>query len=729
MITFDADKKVFFLETKDTEYQIKISSHGYLVHSYYGRKIGRQDTSSLIVPKDRGFSGNSSVAGNDRTFSLDTLPQEYSTFGVGDFRSDSLRLMNSDGSYATELTFESFEIEDGKYSLPNLPAMYANENDHVMTLKILLRDDKTNISVTLLYAVFEELNVITRSTIIKNNADKKISLKKALSLTLDFNHNNFDLIRFYGKHAMERQMERTPIAHGKVSIGSTRGISSHHYNPFVILANSSTTEDFGECYGANFVYSGNFISEIEVDQLSTTRFTMGINPDGFNYVLFPEEEFICPEVILSFSSEGLGALSRQYHQAIRYNICRGPYKLTDRPVLINNWEATYFDFDDEKLVQIAKSAKKADIDMLVMDDGWFGERNDDNTSLGDWYVNEKKIVGGIRKLAKRINETGLEFGIWFEPEMISEKSRLFEKHPDWAIQIPGRPGTRSRNQLVLDYTREEIRDYIFQRLDDILSTEKVAYVKWDMNRSLTNLYSIELSSEQQGEFAHRYVLGLYDLLEKITHKYPNVLFEGCCGGGGRFDVGMLYYTPQIWASDNTDAIDRLRIQYGTSFGYPISTVGSHVSAVPNHQTQRITPLQTRGLVAMSGSFGYELDVTMMSPLELDALKIQVDLFKRLQPLIHNGRYYRLSNPFENESYTAWQFNNENEALLNVVYTRVYANEESIIIKLKGLDDTALYKVEGTNDVYTGAALMYAGFPVKDPNVEYDSAYYIFTKTK
>ena len=534
---------------------------------------------------------------------------------------------------------------------------------------------------------------------------------RAYSMGLDFDNKDMDMLHFYGRHAMERKMERSPLQHGFQGVESRRGYSSHQQNPFVILCKQDANEEYGWCYGASFAYSGNFSIQAEVSQMDLTRLTVGIQDTQFEFHLEPGESFTAPEVILSFSENGLGQLSRNYHKAIRHNLCRGKYKTERRPVLINNWEATYFDFTLEKLVAIAKDAKELGIEMLVMDDGWFGKRDSDYSGLGDWFVNEKKLKGGLKNLVEEVNKAGMKFGIWFEPEMISEDSDLYRAHPDWALTVPGRSFTRARHQLVLDFSREDVRTYIFDRMCEILESANIEYVKWDANRHLTDVWSAKLPADRQGEVFHRYILGLYDFLEKLTQRFPNLLIEGCSGGGGRFDAGMMYYHPQIWCSDDTDAIERLDIQYGTSFGYPISTVGSHVSVCPNHQTGRSVSMKTRGIVAMAGTFGYELDITRLSQEEKDMVKIQVEEFKKYYSLIQQGDYYRLTDDGRKSPYVAWEFAAEDgtEALLNVVTLRVRAYAMPYTVRINGLKPEAVYEVEGTGEKYSGAALINGGY--------------------
>lgn len=699
---------VFTLQTKSSTYQMK-EEGGFLFHNYYGPVIGDVDMSYLVCPMDRGFSGQPQEI-VDRRFSLDTRLLEYSAYGTGDYRDYCLHAVYEDGSHVTDLRFVSYEVKEGKYALEGLPAMYQGE-EKAETLEITLRDEYKNLEVVLYYGVFEDLDVITRACKIVNQSKEQVRLLRAYSMGLDFDNKDMDMLHFYGRHAMERKMERSPLQHGFQGVESRRGYSSHQQNPFVILCKQDANEEYGWCYGASFAYSGNFSIQAEVSQMDLTRLTVGIQDTQFEFHLEPGESFTAPEVILSFSENGLGQLSRNYHKAIRHNLCRGKYKTERRPVLINNWEATYFDFTLEKLVAIAKDAKELGIEMLVMDDGWFGKRDSDYSGLGDWFVNEKKLKGGLKNLVEEVNKAGMKFGIWFEPEMISEDSDLYRAHPDWALTVPGRSFTRARHQLVLDFSREDVRTYIFDRMCEILESANIEYVKWDANRHLTDVWSAKLPADRQGEVFNRYILGLYDFLEKLTQRFPNLLIEGCSGGGGRFDAGMMYYHPQIWCSDDTDAIERLDIQYGTSFGYPISTVGSHVSVCPNHQTGRSVSMKTRGIVAMAGTFGYELDITRLSQEEKDMVKIQVEEFKKYYSLIQQGDYYRLTDDGRKSPYVAWEFAAEDgtEALLNVVTLRVRAYAMPYTVRINGLKPEAVYEVEGTGEKYSGAALINGGY--------------------
>ena len=710
-------EKIFTLQTKNSTYQMKADRYGVLLHLYYGAKIsGSMDY--LLSFVDRGFSGNIYDAGNDRTYSLDALPQEYPSVGTGDFRIPALRVKNSDGSYGADLRYAGYEIVPGKYGLSGLPAVYASREE-ADTLKIILKDAFSGLEAELLYGVLEERDMITRSVRIKNKGKETFHIEKAASASVDFLTGDFELLHFYGRHAMERSLERVPVMHGVQSVGSRRGTSSHEHNPFIILAKDGTTEDAGECYGFSLVYSGGFEAEVERDQYGQTRVMQGLEEEGFSYPLEPGEELAAPECVLSFSGEGLTRLSHNYQKTYRNNLCRGAYQLSERPVLLNSWEAAYLDFDGEKIYRAAAEAAKLGIDMIVLDDGWFGKRDDDISGLGDWQVNEEKLGCSLGTLVERIHALGMKFGLWVEPEMVSEDSDLYRLHPDWAFTLPGRKPVRGRYQLVLDFSRKEIVDFIFERICEVLDSANIEYLKWDMNRSISDVYSVCGGEQNQGKILYRYVLGVYDFLERLNARYPKLLIEGCSGGGGRFDPGMLYYTPQIWCSDNTDAIDRIYIQYGTSFGYPVSAVGAHVSAVPNHQTGRLVPMQTRGVVAMAGSFGYELDPGKVTEEEKECIKAQVKEYKKYQKLIYDSLYYRLSDPWKAD-IAAWEFVDEaqNEVLFQAVLLHNHGNALTQYVRLKGLNPCYSYFREDNGKVYSGSALMNAGIPFEPAPGDY-----------
>ncbi|MCD8152540.1 MAG: alpha-galactosidase [Clostridiales bacterium] len=704
------ENETFYLETENTLYQMKADCRGVLKHLWYGAKTG-QDMEYLLEYPDVAFSGNPYDAGRDRTYSLDTMPLEYAAEGVGDFRLSAVTVRYEDGTSALDLRYESSRIVPGKYSIPGLPAVYADE-DEAQTLEICLKDAVSGIRVILKYGVMPECDIITRSAVIENNGGHPVVIDRAHSLCLDIPYGQWEWVHFHGRHLKERTPERRPLFHGVQQSASGRGISSHHQNPTVLLCEEGCTETSGTCIGAALVYSGCFQTQIEYDQLNQTRLVMGSNSERFSWELAPGERFYTPEAVLSMTDAGFETLSHRFHRVIREHICRGKYKRMERPVLLNSWEAAYFDFDEEKLVEIARGAAELGVDMLVMDDGWFGHRDNDEAGLGDWYVNRFKLASGLESLVGRINAMGMDFGIWFEPEMISEDSDLFRAHSEWAIRIPGRDPVRGRYQLVLDISRADVRDYLFEAVSRILNSANIAYVKWDFNRSVSDWYSELLPADRQGEMPHRFVLGLYDLLERLTQAFPDVLFEGCCGGGGRFDAGILYYCPQIWCSDDTDAYERTQIQYGTSFFYPVSSVGSHVSAVPNHQTGRSIPIRSRSVTAMAGSFGYELDVNRLTEEEKEDVKAQIRAFKEYGPLIHNGKYYRLSNPFE-EQYAVWEYVSADagQILVQGMIFRTEPNSVRSLIRLRGLDPQKNYRLREDGSIYSAGALMNAGIPL------------------
>ena len=735
-ILFQEEKRIFTLQTKQTTYQMKVDDFGFLLHLYYGTKVSG-DMDYLLTYYDRGFSGNPNDVGNNRTYSMDVLPQEYPTLGTGDYRNSALVLRGHDESECCDLRYAGYEIREGKYELEGLPAVYAGEKE-AQTLKIVLEDNVSKVRVQLLYGVLEDEDIITRSVKITNYGTACVVVEKAASACLDFITGQYDLLSFYGRHTMERNLQRIRIGHGSHGIGSRRGTSSHQYNPAVIVAEKNTTENTGDCYGMVFVYSGNFLCEAEQDQFDQTRVLMGLQSDLFHYPLESGQTLEIPETIMCYSDGGFGDLSVKYHRCIRNHICNGARSrrttgmqgngssetgFVPRPVLVNSWEAAYFNFTGETIVELAREAAGLGIDMVVMDDGWFGKREDDNSGLGDWQVNEKKLGCSLGELVRRVNAEGVKFGIWIEPEMISEDSDLYREHPDWAMQNPGRNPARGRNQLVLDFSREDVREYIFDQICRVLDQGNIEYIKWDMNRSVTDFYSVE---NRQGRVSYDFVTGLYDFMEKLLARYPKLMIEGCSGGGGRFDAGMMYYTPQIWCSDNTDALDRLRIQYGTSFFYPMSTVSAHVSAVPNHQTGRITSLRTRGIVAMTGAFGYELSLSRLSAEEKEEIREQIRQYKEFEPLISTGDYYRLSNPYE-DACAAWMFvsGDRKQILLHVVILENHGNMTVNYVRLKELLPDAVYEETASGKCYCGSALMQAGIPIPVEMGDYRAYQFVF----
>ncbi len=709
-VNFNEKKGIFTLETKNTSYQIAINQIGILEHLYYGARISESDMSYLIVNCDRGFSGNPYELRDQRGISLDTRPLEYSCAGIGDYRVNAISVASADGSRGIDLRYKKHSILDSKYSIQGLPYVRGNQ-DKAHTLVITLEDETANITVDLYYGVFEDKDVITRSAIITNNGREAVKLEKAASACLDFSYGNYDLIHFYGRHCMERTLERTPVTNNIQVISSTRGMTSHQHNPFVILCDRETTENTGEAYGVMLMYSGDHCTEVEKDQTGSVRVVSGINSKTFEWKLGAGEEFAAPETILSFSEAGLNGLSQNYHRIIRENVCDQKYLNVKRPVLINNWEATYFDFNKDKLMTLAKEAAALGVEMFVLDDGWFGARSSDNRGLGDWYVNEEKLGGKLSELADEINKLGMKFGLWVEPEMVNEDSDLYRKHPEWALTEPGRKPNMSRNQLVLDMSRPDVVDYLFESLDKVIKSANIEYIKWDFNRSTSNVFSHYYDKDMQGEVAHRFILGSYSLMERLLKSNPQIMIEGCAGGGGRFDAGILFYSPQIWCSDDTDAIERLQIQKGTSYGYPVSAVGSHVSASPNHQTLRTTPLHTRGVVAMSGTFGYELDLSKLTNENKEEIKEQIKQFNKYYWLIQHGNYYRLTDQNTEDYFTSWEFvsQDKKEILLNMVATHVQANGRFPFVKLQGLDPKGIYVDEASGKKYSGIALMKGGY--------------------
>ena len=707
-IKFIEENRVFKLDSKETSYIIAIvDDEKFLGHVYYGKKVVDEDLNYLMRVEEGPFVPSKN--NRDRVPFYDTFPFEYSTHGIGDYRESAIRVVDKNGHAYINLKYKSHEIYKGKRPLKDMPATFGNEDD-CTSLEITCIDAFLKVEVVLLYTVFENLNVITRSVRVKNNGNDKITLTKIHSLSIDFDGIDYDMITLNGSWGRERNIERRAIGLGKKSVSSIQGKSSHQHNPFIALLDKKANDEYGNVYGFNFVYSGNFLAQAEGCQFKTTRVVMGINPEDFKWILDKEEEFIAPEVVMVYSNEGLGKMTRTFHDLYRNHLIRGEYKDKKRPILINNWEATYFDFNTEKLLSIAKEASKLGIEMLVMDDGWFGKRNFDNSSLGDWVVNEEKINGGLKYLVDEVNKLGMEFGIWIEPEMVSKDSELYKLHPDWCIQIPGREPALSREQYVLDLSRKEIVDYVYSSIKKILLSANIKYVKWDMNRSLTDIGSYCLDKERQGELFHRYVLAVYDMMNRLTTDFPHILLENCSGGGGRFDPAMLYYSSQIWCSDDTDAIERLKIQEGTSMIYPLSTIGAHVSDCPNHIVGRTTPFKTRGYVALAGTFGYELDVTRIPKEDREMIPKQVEMYHKYNDLIRRGDYYRIENFSENNQLDVWQVvsKEKDEVLVTCIQVLGRVNYKSRRIKLKGLIQDKYYKNEETGKIISGGALMNAG---------------------
>lgn len=721
-IRYDSERKLFTLTTRDTMYQMQIGPVGHLLHLYYGPKTD-DCFDYLQLDRDCGFSPNPYDLQEGRGWSLDTKAQEYSSEHTGDYRISSLRVETKNGISGTDLRYVSHEIVSGKYAISGMPSAF-DRAEEAHTLSIVLADAATGIQAELLYGVFEEKNVITRAVRIKNAGKTTVSVKKAASACLDLPFGQWQMIHFHGRHTMERCMERCSLMNDIQTVSSTRGASSHQHNPFIILCEPSATEDHGECYGMMLVYSGNHKTEVELDQSGSVRMVMGIHDDSFCWTLEPGESFETPEALMTYTGEGLAKLSQTYHKFIQHNICRSRYALERRPVLLNSWEAAYMDISEEKLLSIAKGAKELGVELFVIDDGWFGQRDDDFRALGDWFPNRRKLPDGLTPLLRKIRDMGLKTGLWVEPEMISEDSDLYRTHPDWALTVPGRKPAMGRSQLVLDMSRKDVVDWLYETFSTLLRENPIDYIKWDMNRNLADVYSRSLPASRQGEVSHRFVLGYYALMERLTKEFPDVLFEGCAGGGGRFDAAALAYSPQIWCSDNTDPIARLTIQRGTSFGYPIAAMGAHVSASPNHQTGRSTPIGTRAVVAMAGTFGYELDPAALTEEEKQTIRIQIQRYHEVQDLIREGDYYRLTGGEEGAARTAWEMvsTDKKEALLSFVLTNPGSNPKPNHIRLKGLQPNARYRVEWAdfsgckaklphdkNRTFTGAALMHGGY--------------------
>ncbi len=711
-IDFDAVRQIFKLDTAHSSYLIALVDDEKLVgHLYYGQRLPDNGVDDLMRIDEAPFVP--SVNNRDRVPIMDSFPFEYPAYGLGDYRETCLQVTDANGMTASGLVYRSHRIHTGKPALDGLPSTFASDDD-AMTLELVCEDPVLKLEVALYYSVFRGIDAIARSVRLVNQGDQCLTLNKVLSASLELDERDFDLITLHGSWARERHIQRLPVGRGRQGVASTRGEPGHQEHPFLAIAEKGADQDHGDVYAMHFVYSGNFTAQVMRSQFDTVRAVMGIHPDGFAWQLEPGGVFTAPETILVYSSAGLGGMTRTLHDLYRGHLIRGPWRDRKRPILINNWEATYFDFDTDKLINIAREAARTGIEMLVMDDGWFGDRKDDNRALGDWTVNENKLRGGLRYLVEQVNALGLAFGIWFEPEMISPDSDLYRAHPDWVIQIPGRTATLCRHQYVLDLTRPEVRDHVFEQVSSILKSANIAYVKWDMNRPLSDIGSAGLPADRQGELMHRYVLAVYELQERLLREFPDLLLENCSGGGARFDPGMLYYSPQIWTSDDTDAIERLAIQEGTALIYPLSSMGAHVSDSPNHTVGRTTSFETRGYVALAGTFGYELDITKIPQADRDMIPDQVAMYHKYNDLIRRGDYYRIASWRENHRYDCWAVvaKDQREALVTFVQVLGGANEHSWRIRCKGLDPLYRYRVEGTDQIMSGAALMYAGLQIR-----------------
>ena len=724
-VTYFEKERIFKLDTPNTSYLLGIvDEENFIGHIYYGKRLQGHNIAYRMRTQEAPFVPSRN--NRERCSFYDCFPFEYPTAGLGDYRESCLSIRTIGGYSGCNLSYVSHRILEGKPQLEGLPATFADK-ETATTLELTCVDNHIGMKVLLYYTAFCDTDVITRSVKIINEGTQAFYLTKVLSACLDMDNQDYEMISLHGSWARERHIQRKKVGYGIQKVSSFRGESSHQDHPFLALVSPNTTQEMGEVYAMNFVYSGNFQAQAEVSQFDSIRMSMGIHPENFCWKLEQGESFQAPEVVMVYSSQGLDGMTTAFHHLYKRHLIRGEYKDKKRPILINNWEATYFNFTTEKLLSIAKEASGLGIEMLVMDDGWFGHRNDDATSLGDWFVNENKIKGGLKHLVDEVNKLGLKFGIWMEPEMISPDSELYRKHPDWAFAVPERTATLSRNQYVLDLSRKEVRDYVYECVHNVISSANIEYVKWDMNRQLTDIGSVEFTGDRQGELAHRYVLGVYELQERLVNDFPDLLLENCSGGGARFDPGMLYYSPQIWCSDDTDAIERLSIQEGTELIYPLSTMGAHVSDCPNHTVGRSAPFMTRAHVALAGTFGYELDITKISEEERAMIPEQVSMYHKYNDLVREGDYYRVASYRENGLYDCWMVVAKDKSEVLVTYVQVLGrpNVHSRKIKLLGLDVTAGYRLDGTEKVYGGDLLMNAGMLIETMRGDYMSRLYHF----
>lgn len=691
------NNNTFHLQGKSISYIIAINETGDLLHYYFGNKIENRDYSTKTIQQSYGWLCN-----DENGIFLETAFQEYPAYGYTDLRSPAYMVQNKYGNSVSRLVYKDYSIKENQVSyIEGMPSLFKG-NETAQTLELTLCDAAIGLEVVLSYTVFDEYNVILRNSKFINKSNEEMTIDTAYSASVDFEKRDLDLVYFPGAWCREREFVRSKINLGeKIDISNARGGNGHAMNPFIMLCDKDTTEKYGRVYGFSLIYSGNHSSMVECDQYGNIRLKQGINPFGFEKVLKPDEVFYTPQSVLCYSNSGFGGLSREMHDVYRNNLCKSKWADMDRSILINNWEGTYFDFTEEKLVAMAKKAKEVGIELFVLDDGWFGKRNDDTSSLGDWFANEEKLPSGIKGLAEKINNEGLKFGLWFEPEMVNPDSELYRKHPEWAISVPNIKPAIGRNQLMLDLANNDVCDFVIKSVSDVLSLANVEYVKWDYNRVMSDM-------PYKG-YNHQYILGLYKVLDTLTERFPDVLFEGCAGGGGRFDAGMLAYSPQIWTSDNSDAISRLKIQYSTSMCYPISTISAHVTASPNHQVGRITSLKTRAEVAYAGIFGYELDITKMSDDEIETVKEQIEFYKSIRALVRTGDFYRLQSPYES-NYCSWQIvsKDKTEILLFGCKILNIANSKEKIILLDGIDVNAEYIDIETGDIYGGDELMFKG---------------------
>ena len=712
-IIYNEKTREFHLYNQEISYIIKILDNDQPGQLYYGKRLThREDFSHLFEYAMRdmspyAFEGNS-------TFSLENIKQEYPTFGCGDMRFPAYEIERENGSHVVEFVYKEHKIYNGKPKLEGLPATYVESDDEAQTLELVLEDTSINTRIVLLYTIYEAFPVIARSVRFECDSDEKITLLSAMSACVDLPDKDYEMIDLAGVWARERYVRRHKLDYGIQSIYSMRGCSSYQFNPFLALARENADEFQGQVYGFSLVYSGNFLAQTEVDNYDTARVLMGIHPNGFKWTLGKGESFQTPEMVMVYSEAGLNGMSQTFHKLYRTRLARGTWRDKVRPILINSWEAFYFDFDAPKLLGLADAAADLGMELFVLDDGWFGKRDDSTSSLGDWYPNEEKLKGTLKELAEKINAKGLKFGLWIEPEMTNKDSDLYRAHPDWILAEQGKRICHSRTQYVLDFSKKEVREYIGDMLENLLAEVPVSYIKWDMNRTFSEVFSNGNDREYQGKVCHKYILGVYELYERLTSRFPHVLFESCASGGARFDPGMLYYAPQGWTSDDTDAIERLKIQYGTSMVYPVSCMGSHVSASPNHQTNRVTPLETRADVAYFGTFGYELDLLKLGEEDKAEIRRQIAFMKEKRDLIQKGTFYRLKSPFEGNE-TAWMIVSEDQKKALVGYYRVMqpVNVGFKRLKLKGLKEDTCYKVSGYDYDCYGDELMQVGMILSD----------------
>ena len=712
-IIYHEEAREFHLCNESFSYIMQVMGNGQLGNLYYGKRIADRESFSYLF--ETGERPHAAISCSDPVdLCLEYTKQEYPAYGTGDYRYGACVIKQENGSRTIGFTYQSHSIEKGKPSILPLPSTYVEAEEEAETLIIRLHDEVMDTDLILTYTIYKELPVLTRSARFEHHGQEEIALTTAMSGAVDLPDSNYEMIQLSGAWSRERYVRRRPLEQGIQAVYSMRGISSAEHNPFLALARKETTEWSGEVYGFSLVYSGSFLAQAEVCSHETTRVLMGIHPDTLEWPLKTGESFQTPELVMVYSTEGLSHMSQVYHKLYRTRLARGYWRDRERPVLLNNWEATYMDFNEEKILSIAKKAKETGVELFVLDDGWFGERNDDDRSLGDWFVNKDKLPGGIKGLSEKIEELGLRFGLWIEPEMVNKNSRFYEAHPDWIISTPGRYETPSRRQHVLDFSRQEVIDAVYTMLKDVIGNAKISYIKWDMNRYLTECFSRGSDHKSQGMVMHKYILGVYELYARLIKDFPEILFESCASGGARFDPGMLYFAPQAWCSDNTDAIDRLKIQYGTTFVYPISSIGAHISAVPNHQIHRVTDLKTRGHAALFGAFGYELDLNSLTPDEIETVKEQIAFYKQNRKLLHQGTFYRLKSPFEGND-TAWMVVSDDKERAIVSYYQVLnpANAGWLRLKLNGLSEETAYKVTlwDQEEVFYGSQLMYAGIPI------------------